>query len=79
MEGFDDEWIKSGTRRFVTYTNLNAGDYIFKVKSTNADGKWNDDFKSLRIIMGQPWWKSFWAYLLYIVFIIIGLLGIRKI
>ena len=78
MEGFDKEWIKSNTRRFVTYTNLNAGKYTFKVKSTNADGIWNEEFKSIRIIMGQPWWKSFWAYLLYTIFIIIGLLGIRR-
>jgi signal transduction histidine kinase/ligand-binding sensor domain-containing protein/DNA-binding response OmpR family regulator len=78
MEGFDNEWIKSETRRFVTYTNLNAGTYIFKVKATNADGIWSEDYKALRIIMGQPWWKSPWAYLIYGVFIIIGLLGIRR-
>ncbi len=38
MEGFDKDWIESGKRRFVTYTNLDPGKYIFKVKSTNADG-----------------------------------------
>lgn len=78
MEGFDEDWIKSAQRRFVTYTNLDAGEYTFKVKSTNADGKWNEEYSSLKIIMSQPWWKSSWAYSSYILMIIIGLFGIRR-
>ncbi len=78
IEGFDEDWIYSGTRRFVTYTNLDPGKYIFKVKSTNADGVWNDNVTLLRIIMNPPWWKTLWAYGLYIVLILLGLLGIRR-
>ena len=78
MEGFDKDWIYSGTRRFVTYTNLDPGKYIFKVKSTNADGVWNNNVTSLRIIMNPPWWRTLWAYGLYIVLILFGLLGIRR-
>ena len=78
MEGFDEDWINSGTRRFVTYTNLDPGKYIFKVKSTNADGVWNDNVTSLKIIMNPPWWKTLWAYGLYIVLILLGFLGIRR-
>src|SRR5690606_37402579 len=40
MDGFDENWIESGKRRFITYTNLSPGEYTFKVKSTNADGIW---------------------------------------
>ena len=71
MEGFDREWIESGNRRFVTYTNLDPGEYIFKIKSTNADGVWNDQVTSLSIIMEPPWWKTLWAYILYVVLIIL--------
>jgi len=78
IEGFDNDWIYSGTRRFVTYTNLDPGKYIFKVKSTNADGVWNDDVTALRIIMNPPWWRTLWAYGLYVVLIFFGLLGIRR-
>jgi signal transduction histidine kinase/DNA-binding response OmpR family regulator len=78
MEGFDREWIESGNRRFVTYTNLDPGEYIFKIKSTNADGVWNDQVTSLSIIMKPPWWKTLWAYILYVVLIILGLIGIRR-
>lgn len=78
MEGFDKEWVYSGTRRFATYTNLDPGEYEFKVKSTNADGIWNDNIASINIIMTPPWWRTLWAYGLYLVLIVLGLLGIRK-
>ena len=78
MEGFDKDWIESGKRRFVTYTNLDPGKYEFKVKSTNADGIWNDQVTSLNIIVNPPWWKTLWAYCLYVVLILLGLVGIRR-
>ncbi|MCW8805338.1 MAG: response regulator [Ignavibacteriaceae bacterium] len=78
MEGFDKEWVYSGTRRFVTYTNLDPGEYEFKVKSTNADGIWNDSITSINILMSPPWWRTLWAYGLYLLLILFGLLGIRK-
>ena len=78
MEGFDKDWIESGKRRFVTYTNLDPGNYEFKVKSTNADGVWINNITSIKIEMKPPWWKTLWAYSLYIVLIILGLIGIRS-
>lgn len=78
MEGFDDDWIYSENRRFVTYTNLNPGTYFFKVKSTNADGIWNNQEASVKIIINPPWWATLWAYGLYTVLIIIGLIVIRR-
>ena len=78
MEGFDKDWIESGKRRFVTYTNLDPGRYEFKVKSTNADGVWNNQVTSLIIVINPPWWKTLWAYGLYIVLIFLGLMGIRR-
>ena len=78
MEGFDKDWIKSGTRRFVTYTNLEPGTYIFKVKATNADGMWNNEFTSLKLIIDSPWWRTPWAYFSYVVLIGFGLWLIRR-
>jgi signal transduction histidine kinase/DNA-binding response OmpR family regulator/sugar lactone lactonase YvrE len=78
MEGFDKDWIESGNRRFATYTNLDPGNYIFNVKSTNADGVWNDTVTSLSITINPPWWRTLWAYGLYVVLIFLGLLGIRR-
>ena len=66
LEGFDQKWIvKDFNQRFATYNNLNPGTYIFKIKSTNSDGIWNDNFRSLTIEIKPPFWKTWWAYLLY--------------
>jgi len=78
LEGFDADWIASGKRRFVTYTNLDPGNYTFKVKATNADGIWSDEYSSIKIIVNPPWWKSGWAYILYLMTIAISLYGIRR-
>ena len=78
LEGFDADWIASGKRRFVTYTNLDPDNYTFKVKATNADGIWSDEYASIKIKVNPPWWKSFWAYVLYLVTIAVSLYGIRR-
>lgn len=78
MDGFDEDWIESGTRRFVTYTNLNPGQYLFQVKSTNRDGVWNKNSTKLRIIVIPPWWQTSWAIALYTLIIILGIWGIIK-
>jgi signal transduction histidine kinase len=78
LEGFDIDWIESGNRRFATYTNLNPGTYYFKVKSTNADGVWSSEVASISLIITPPWWATLWAYGLYTVLIILGLLAIRR-
>ncbi len=68
MKGFDDNWIYSGNRRFVTYTNLDPGTYEFKVKGSNNDGIWNEKGVSLTIIILPPFWKTWWFILLSILF-----------
>ena len=72
------DWIPSGKRRFVTYTNLDPGKYTFKVKSTNADGVWSDEFRSIKIVVNPPWWRTLWAYGSYILMIGLGLFAIRR-
>ena len=79
MEGFDKDWIYPEHRRFITYTNLDPGGYIFKVKSTNSDGVWNEDFKYISVTINQPWWRTGWAYTIYILLIVVGIFSARKI
>jgi signal transduction histidine kinase/DNA-binding response OmpR family regulator len=78
LEGFDREWIYSGNRRFVTYTNLDPGKYILKIKASNSDGVWNEEGISLTVIVNPPWWQSWWAYILYAVFIVSILYSLRQ-
>lgn len=60
MEGFDKDWVYCGTRRTATYTNLNPGEYVFRVKGSNNDGIWNDEGTSIKITISPPYWKTWW-------------------
>lgn len=60
LEGFDKDWSPVGKRRSVTYTNLDPGEYMFRVKGSNNDGVWNERGKSIRIVISPPWWATWW-------------------
>lgn len=65
MKG-DPQWNYVGGRQQASFTNLDAGEYIFKVKAANNDGLWNEQYTSLRITVLPPLWKTWYAYLFYI-------------
>jgi methyl-accepting chemotaxis protein/ligand-binding sensor domain-containing protein len=60
LEGFEKEWNQVGTRRTATYTNLNPGRYVLRVKASNNDGLWNHAGASLRIRVLPPFWETTW-------------------
>ncbi|MGH7493795.1 MAG: sensor histidine kinase [bacterium] len=64
MEGFDQDWIHSETRRYANYTNLDAGKYTFRVKGANNDEVWNEQGASVNIIITPPFWETWWFRLL---------------
>ena len=66
LEGYDAGWIATdASRRLARYTNLDAGEYVFRVKASNQDGVWNEEGASLRVVVRPPPWKTWWAYTLY--------------
>jgi signal transduction histidine kinase/ligand-binding sensor domain-containing protein/DNA-binding response OmpR family regulator len=80
LEGFNREWmITDGKDRKATYTNLDPGDYVFKVIASNNDGVWNESGASLKIEVLPPFWKSRFAFVVYLLFLIGSLLLARKI
>ena len=78
MEGISDQWIDIGTRRFVPFTNLPPGGYIFSVKGTNNDGIWNETGTSLEIVIHPPWWRSKYAYVAYIILVVIIIITVMR-
>jgi ligand-binding sensor domain-containing protein len=66
LENFDDDWIFSGARRLVTYTNLFPGKYVFHVKGTNSDGVWSEKEALILLIIEPPFYKTWWAYSIYV-------------
>jgi signal transduction histidine kinase/ligand-binding sensor domain-containing protein/DNA-binding response OmpR family regulator len=69
LEGFDKEWNDLGNTNSLTYTNLDAGTYTFKVKASNNDGVWNKNGTSIRIHIATAPWKTWWAYSIYAIII----------
>lgn len=70
MEGFDKDWTYTdANRRLATYTNLDPGEYIFRVRGSNNDGIWNEKGASIKIIILPPWWRTTWAYIFYAILI----------
>jgi signal transduction histidine kinase/ligand-binding sensor domain-containing protein/DNA-binding response OmpR family regulator len=65
LDGSDKDWIYIKQNKDVTFANLSPGDYVFRVKSTNSSGVWQDNETTLRITVTPPFWATGWAYLIY--------------
>jgi signal transduction histidine kinase/ligand-binding sensor domain-containing protein/DNA-binding response OmpR family regulator len=78
LEGFDKDWQVSPTDlRKATYTNLDAADYVFKVKASNTNNPANESVITLNIKILPPFWKTTFAWFSYLVIILGILLYIR--
>ncbi|MFT6896241.1 MAG: signal transduction histidine kinase/ligand-binding sensor domain-containing protein [Paraglaciecola sp.] len=67
LEGFDKEWIPTNAkRRHANYSNIPAGEYIFKVKGSNNHGFWNEDGATIKINVLPPWYLTLWAKTIFI-------------
>jgi signal transduction histidine kinase/ligand-binding sensor domain-containing protein len=60
LQGFDKDWISSGTAHNATYTNLDPGSYTFWVRGSNSDGTWNEKGTSIQLIILPPWYMTWW-------------------
>lgn len=70
LEGFDDYWNHANGERSATYTNLPYGSYTFRVKSTNSQGVWCNNERTISIIITPPFWKTGLAYAFYFILLI---------
>ncbi|MCD4697880.1 MAG: histidine kinase [Bacteroidales bacterium] len=73
MDGFEPGWNYVGTQNSATYTNLDAGNYTFRVKGTNADGKWSTHEATLNINILPPFWKTPWFIALFVLAFLVAL------
>ncbi len=76
LEGLDEDWSQATSRHEATYTNLAPGTYTLIVRAANADGYWNNEGRSLKIVILPPWWRTYWAYAAYAMLFVGGLTGI---
>ena len=60
LEGIDKEWNNVGNIRTANYTDIEPGEYTFRVKGSNNDGVWNEEGASVKLIITPPWWQTWW-------------------
>jgi len=76
MDGFDKDWVfTDSSKRFAHYTNLDPGQYVFRVKGSNNDGIWNEEGASVKIIILPPWWNMWHFITLAAALVIVCIIG----
>jgi ligand-binding sensor domain-containing protein len=79
LEGFDNDWVDAGIKRFVSYTNLPYKKYTFRVIASNSDGVWNTEGLAVKIRVKPPFWATIWFRILAVITLIWGIIYlIRK-
>jgi signal transduction histidine kinase/DNA-binding response OmpR family regulator len=77
LHGYDDEWIES-KKRYVNYTNLSPGKYVFEVFAANNDGFWCAQPTRLSIVVKPSPFLSVWAIVIYILLITVAFFQVRR-
>ncbi|MBC7456085.1 MAG: GAF domain-containing protein, partial [Massilia sp.] len=76
LVGFDQDWVATdASKRFATYTNLDAGHYTFRVKAANKDGVWSPVGATLSITILPPFWQRWWMRALMLLLALGGAFG----
>ena len=70
LEGFDNEWISAEQQNRAVYTNLDGGNYIFKVKALSSHGVWTKKPLELKLNVTPPWWETPYAILCFFLILV---------
>jgi len=74
LVGWDKGWNYSNGSRTANYSSVQEGSYVFAMRISHADGTWSKESELLRVVVLPPWYRTWWAYLLY-AFCSLGLVG----
>lgn len=66
LENFDKDWNNIGQQRSITFTNIPPGKYTLNIKYSNGNGVWSPVARTIQVVVAPPFWKTPWAYALYI-------------
>lgn len=73
VSDLDDSWTDLGNERSINFTYFPVGTYELRIKASTNPEKWDDDYRSLIITVTPPWWKTWWAFIIYAVLLAIML------
>lgn len=82
LDGIDEDWSQATIEHSITYRSLPPGRYTFRVCSSCGGDVWGDE-ASVSVVIRQPWWNTWWAWLIYIlsagILVVTAFLVIRRI
>jgi len=76
LENYDDDWHYTGADHRAYFFNVPPGNYLFKVKAINVDGNYSE--RSMSVIISPPWWRTWWAYTMYAVLFLLGVVVVNR-
>jgi ligand-binding sensor domain-containing protein len=78
LDGFDKDWITAGDRNSVSYSNLDGGHYVFRVRAFGKRDKWNEEHALLSISIIPPFWKRWWFLALCVIAVAGAVYGLYR-
>ena len=73
LDGYDTDWnVVSSDRRYANYTNIDPGEYTFRVKATDSGGRWSTGETHVKITVATPWWQTGWAWAGYVLLLLLS-------
>ena len=78
LEPYDTNWVETGVQNTTRYINLDPGKYTFRVIASNSDGIWDKKGTFINIIIKKPWWQTYLAYMVYILFCFSLIYSLRR-
>jgi ligand-binding sensor domain-containing protein/signal transduction histidine kinase len=79
LEGFDNTWNEVGVQHTATYTNLNPGTYVFRVRAMNSNGSWSVNTANINLTILPPFWQTWWFKTCAVLFVLICLIAFYRI
>ena len=78
LSGFSEQWYELEESRDIVFTNLDPGSYTLFAKALNADGYWSNSQQMISFSISPPWYKTLWAYTLFIALFSMGLYAVYR-
>jgi signal transduction histidine kinase/DNA-binding response OmpR family regulator len=78
LKGFDKNWIRAGKEHSAYYGNIPPGEYTFRVRASNNDGIWNQEGRSIKVVVAPPYWRTNTAYAAYVLILAALLFYLRQ-
>ncbi len=75
LEGFNKRWQHVGSNTKISFTNMEPGTYELKIKASNREKNWPEEYNSIILRIHPAWWQTFWFKIATITFLVLfGLL-----